>query len=322
MKGLPLARLWPTIATLVCVAPAAGETLGDALRASGVRVTAETVPEARVPITSYSVLRDRQAYVIVYYRDQGTGALVPPLFVARLDRITGRWTRVAIDEQAIRPAPSACLGSAVSARKAGGMLLIETHVNPSAGCTLVLAEDLAVRDVLSGWPMAAFADGRIVYQHSQPHFVAVHPLEVSIYDPGSRTHRAIYPPRPPPPLRLEHMRKVQALYSPDWCMARNHPCDPERFDERIEGPVEVSDRTGALAFVVAFDNTVLPDDGAVASATPAAKPTEVLYVFRRLGGRETPDVRELSFAEVRRRFGGIRLKQYVEPAILDRIFRP
>ena len=170
--------------------------------------------------------------------------------------------------------------------------------------------------------MAAFADGRIVYQHSQPHFVAVHPLEVSIYDPRSRTHRAIYPPRPPPPLRLEHMRKIQALYSPDWCFARNHPCDPERFDERIEGPVEVSDKTGALAFVVAFDNTVLADDGAVASVTPAAKPTEVLYVFRRLGGREPPDVRELSFAEARRRFGGIRLKQYVEPAILDRIFRP
>ena len=104
MKGLPLARLWPTIATLVCVAPAAGETLGDALRASGARVTAETVPEARVPITSYSVLRDRQAYVIAYYRDQGMGALVPPLFVGRLDRLTGRWTRAAIDEQAIRPA--------------------------------------------------------------------------------------------------------------------------------------------------------------------------------------------------------------------------
>jgi hypothetical protein len=322
VKGLSLARLCPVIAVLLCVAPAAGETLGDALRASGARVTAETVPEARVPITGYSVLRDRQAYVIVYYRDHGTGALVPPLFVGRLDRLTGRWTRATMDEEAIRPAPPACLGSALSARKAGGMLLIETHVNPSAGCTLVLTEDLAVRDVLSGWPLAVFADGRIVYQHSQPHFVAVHPLEVSIYDPRSRTHRAIYPPRPPPPLRLEHMRRIQALYAPDWCNTRNHPCDPERFDERIEGPVEISDKTGALAFVVAFDNTVLADDGAAASGTPAAKPTEVLYVFRRLVGRETPDVRELSFAEARRRFGGIRLKQYVEPATLHRIFRP
>jgi hypothetical protein len=137
-----------------------------------------------------------------------------------------------------------------------------------------------------------------------------------------RTHRAIYPPRPPPALRLEHMRKIQALYSPDWCNARNHPCDPERFDERIEGPVEVSDKTDAVAFVAAFDNTVLADDGAAAPATPAAKPTEVLYVFRRLGARETPDVRELSVAEARRRFGGMRLKRYVEPATLDRIFRP
>src|SRR5207244_11877711 len=123
--------------------------------------------------------------------------------------------RTAAGQQGIRPAPPAWLGSAVRGRKAGGMLLSATHANPSAGCTLVRAEDLAVRDVLSGWPMAAFADGRIVYQRSQPHFVAVHPLEVSIYDPRSRTHRAIYPPRPPPPLRLEHMRKIQALYSPD-----------------------------------------------------------------------------------------------------------
>ena len=322
MRGLGLARLGPVIAALVCIAPAAGETLGNALRASGARVTAQTVPDAGVPIASHAVLRDRQAYVIVYYRDQGTGALVPPLFVGRLDRLTGRWMQAAIDEQAIRPAPSACLGSALSARKAGGMLLVETHVNPSAGCTLVLAEDLAVRDVLSGWPVAVFADGRVVYQHSQPHFFAVHPLEVSIYDPRSRGHRALYPPKPPPPLRLEHMRKIQTLYTPDWCNARNHPCDPERFDERIEGPVEVSDKTGALAFVAAFDNTVFADDGAAAPPTPAVKPTEVLYVYRRLAGRETPDVRELPFAEARRRFGGTRLKQYVEPATLDRIFRP
>jgi hypothetical protein len=321
VNGAARARLWPAVATLVFAAPAAAETLGDALRASGARVTAQTVPEAGVSITSSAVLRDGRDHVIAYYRDEGTGDLVPPLFVGRLERLTGRWTRVAIDEQAIRPAPAACLGSALSARKGGGMLLIETHVNPSAGCTLVLAPDLAVRDVLSGWPVAVFADGRVVYQHSQPHFFAVHPLEVSIYDPRSRTHRAIYPPRPPPPLRLAHMLKIQAMYSPDWCAARNHPCDPERFDERIEGPVVVGDRTGALAFVVAFDNAVLAEAGAAASA-PAARPTEVLYVFRRLDGRETPEVRELSLAAARRRFGGMRLKHYVEPATLDRIFRP
>ncbi len=254
MRGHALARLGPVVAALLCAAPAAGETLGEALRARGARVTAETVPDAGISIISYTVLRDRQAFLIVYYRDQGTSALVPPLFVGRLDRVTGRWAQAAIDEQAIRPAPSACLGSALSVRKAARMLLIETHVNPSAGCTLVVAENLAVRDVLPGWPVAVFADGRVVYQHSQPHFVAVHPLEVSIYDPRTRTHRAVYPPRPAPPLRLEHMRKLETLYTPDWCQARNHPCDPERFDERVEGPVEANDRTGALAFVAAFEN--------------------------------------------------------------------
>jgi hypothetical protein len=322
VRGHALARLGPVVAALLCAAPAAGETLGEALRARGARVTAETVPDAGISIISYTVLRDRQAFVIVYYRDQGTSALVPPLFVGRLDRVTGRWAQAAIDEQAIRPAPSACLGSALSVRKAARMLLIETHVNPSAGCTLVVAENLAVRDVLPGWPVAVFADGRVVYQHSQPHFVAVHPLEVSIYDPRTRTHRAVYPPRPAPPLRLEHMRKLETLYTPDWCQARNHPCDPERFDERVEGPVEASDRTGALAFVAAFENIVFAEDGAPPAGGPAGRPTEVLYVFRRLAGPGPPEVREILFAEARRRFGGTRLKQYVEPATLDRIFGP
>ena len=52
------------------------------------------------------------------------------------------------------------------------------------------------------------------------------------------------------------MCSVRAAYSDEWCMKHNHHCDPELFDNHLRSEVVVSDVTNALAFVVAFDNTV------------------------------------------------------------------
>jgi hypothetical protein len=58
-------------------------------------------------------------------------------------------------------------------------------------------------------------------------------------------------------MRLEHMARVAIRYADEgWCTARNHHCDPERFDEHLVGDVVVDDATSALAFIVALDRTI------------------------------------------------------------------
>src|ERR1700746_3682239 len=68
-----------------------------------------------------------------------------------------------------------------------------THLNPSAGCTIVLSRDLAVQGVLPGWVLALFADGAIVYQRSQVHFAPTHYAELFLHDDPHHRDVQIYP---------------------------------------------------------------------------------------------------------------------------------
>ena len=135
------------------------------------------------------------------------------------------------------------------------MVLLTAHVNPSAGCTLVLDRGLALRAVLAGWPVATLADGRIVYQRNQVHFASGRPVELGLFDPVRLVDSSLYPPRPDGAVRAAHIARMRQVYTGAWCAAHNHPCDPALFDEHLASDVVVSDRGNALAFTVAFDNT-------------------------------------------------------------------
>lgn len=136
-----------------------------------------------------------------------------------------------------------------------GGFLARVHINPSAECTVVLGPDRAVRGILAGWPVATLADGRIVYQRNQVHFASVHPVALAIFDPRRGTDLTLYPPNPHRAARAAHVARMRSVYSPAWCNTRNHPCDPDTFDEHVQGPVVTDARGEALAFVMAWDNT-------------------------------------------------------------------
>jgi hypothetical protein len=134
-----------------------------------------------------------------------------------------------------------------------GGFLARAHINPSAECTVVLGPDLAVRGILAGWPVATLADGRIVYQ--RVHFAPVHPVALALFDPRRGTDLTLYPPRPSRAARAGHVARMRSVYAPAWCNTRNHPCDPDTFDEHVNGPVMTYARGEALAFVMTWDNT-------------------------------------------------------------------
>jgi hypothetical protein len=182
-----------------------------------------------------------------------------PLQAVRFARATGRWSArtIAWTERAAAGAPArpwtACRSGLALGRFPGGFLL-RAHMNPSAECTVLLSPDLAVRAVLAGWPVATFADGRLVYQRNQVHFAPVHPVALALFDlRGGET--ALYPPRPPCGLRLARIERNRALFTESWCRAHDHPCDPEALEESVVSDVATDAAGDALAFVTAWDNT-------------------------------------------------------------------
>jgi hypothetical protein len=237
--------------------PAWAETLGDLLKARGV-APPRSLTHLDRSLGTYQVLDDERDLLVVY----ALGAREPArLHAARFARAAQVWTAAPLDWRV--PAGGggpraleveACRGGLAIDRFPGGFL-VRAHINPSAECTIVLGPDLAVRGVLAGWPVVTLADGRIVYQRNQIHFASFHPVALALFDPRRGTDLTLYPRRPYRAARAAHVARMWRVYSPAWCNAHNHPCDPDVFDEHVHGDVVTDARGDTLAFVMAWDNT-------------------------------------------------------------------
>lgn len=303
------------LATALTVA-AHAETLREVLEARGLPASTLRVVDVDQPITSYEAYDDSAAFLIAYYQDEGSGALGEPLFVSRYDKTSDEWKTVAIRERDARPDEDAdCLGSVTGIHASAYGYYLDTHINPSAGCLLVLSPELQLEKSLYGWFLAAFGDGRVVYHHSQVHFAAVHAAEVYLYDPALDREVKVYPLEPYQVVRTEQINRLRALYQDEnWCRANNHPCDPEQFDNHLASEVEINDTTDALAFQVTFDNSRLPVAGAA--------DINVVYLYRNVSRGGAIEYRELLPQELQRKVGSISLHDCLQPESLERIFAP
>ena len=283
-------RLRITVLLLIALLPVAGaqETLGEVLSRQRIEVAGLPENERVRPITSYALYRDEQVVLLAGYPDDGSGGLPDRVTLWGLDRARAQWT---VGELELVTADGRdvgiCLGSVLAVVRVGERFLLRTHLSPSAGCELVLDRELMLRDVLFGWVLARFGDGTLVYQHNQIHFAPVHSVEISLYRPERRSHVQIYPPLPPfQELRAARVEALAAAFAErgsDWCNANNHPCDPSRLDDVLVGPVVVGDAEDALAFVIAFDRSLLGE----------AEPRQLVYLYRGVRGRLVPEYREL-----------------------------
>jgi hypothetical protein len=243
------------LATLLLVAAEArAETLRAVLTGHGVGTPPAGLAALDQPLASYQVLDDAADVLVLWPRDaDGDG----PLEAVRFARASGRWSARTIawtESAAAGSLPSTACRSGLALERFPGGFLLRAHINPSAECTVVLGPDLAVRGVLAGWPVATFADGRLVYQRNQVHFAPVHPVALALFDLRGR-ETALYPPRPPRGLRLARIDRARSLLTASWCRAHDHPCDPETLDESVVSDVAVDPAGDALAFVTAWDNT-------------------------------------------------------------------
>ncbi len=242
---------------LLLFSSSSAKTLSEVLQSHHLPTSAQAIPDLRKAITSYKILDDEKVFLIAYYLDDGSGFLKEALLVSRFDKLKRTWRTGEILHRDVRTGPVDCLRSVTRIDFSTQAFYVGTHLNPSAGCTIVVSHELLTRGAVYGWFLGAFSDGSVVYHNSQVHFAPIHFAEISIYDPERDTSTKIYPMKPYQAARIDHLRKVQAVYGDEgWCRKRNHHCDPDRFDNHLASRVEISDATRALAFVIKFDNKV------------------------------------------------------------------
>jgi hypothetical protein len=311
-------------ASLFCGTAWAGEqekqTLRDLIAKQGLKADAITLKNLDKPIIRRSELNDATQYVIAYYIDDGTTRLFPPLYVERYDRIHAQWQSGKLtDADDNGPGvDSACLGQVPRIESVGNRLFLDTHINPSAECVLVLCPELKLEASIYGWLVGRIGDEELIYQRSEIHFATVHPTEIAIYDLRTKRDTTLFPHKPDQAIRGALVAQLKQFYETrkDWCNKWNDPCDSEQLDSSLEGKVATSEAEHALAFVISYDQEQADPGG---EQKPSG-PKQVLYVYRHVNDEAKMEFREMLLSEANRRFGDVPLSDLLKGETLQKIF--
>jgi hypothetical protein len=293
-------------------------TLREVLLATGLKPPAEAVTDLDHPITSYATLSDGDTYLIAYYWNLSSGTLEEPLRVLSFNRQTEEWKSAHLMLGGDAIGHSECLGSVISVHAVPSVFLLDTHINPSAGCLVILDRKLAFQDALYGWYLGALGDTQIIFQRSEVHFAAVHPAELALYDFTTRHETPLFPRQPFRQIRGEYTAKLRDFYQNNqaWCNKNNDPCDPQSVDSTLQGEIAVNEREHALVFVISYDHIQDFEE-------PVQKPEgpgKVVYVYRHVNDETKLEYREMLLSDVEKRFGKVPLRSLLEPAALREIF--
>lgn len=182
-----------------------------------------------------------------------------------------------------------CFGSVLNIRTQAHMFMVETHINPSASCTLVISDDLKMQYTLMGSFEAAPDPTRAIFIEDVVHFAAVHPLRLHLIEVASGSDVRLYPPDG------DEMRKAFsseiALHMPSqkWCSEHNNPCDPQQFDESVNAAPKSGEAGNLVAFSVTYDSAPFGQ-----ATEDKVGQTQVLYIYRRVAGQWTYCDREVT----------------------------
>jgi len=296
------------------------QTLADVLKQHDVPFPPASIPHLNSRITSYEVLDGDHQFLIAYYLDNPENRLLPPLFVTQFGRDSGKWQHVALSDMKFSGLPDAprelradCFGSVLKIEHHGGWYYLNLHLNPSAGCLLILNGDLSVSQTLPGWTAAFFSSGLLIWTGNTVHFADVHPETLWLYDPATQKSTQLYPQKNDP-LRDAFSTRLERVINEKRCMQNNWGCNPERFSTEFRS-VQVNDDTHSLALHVTFepegflsreeseDNGKWDDD-------------DYVYIFQLSPLRW----RAFSIYDLQPKFGTDSLSELLTPAKLKQVF--
>ena len=293
------------------------ETLRDVIAKSEQAPNVTSLRNLDRAVLGSSVFTDDRWYVVAYYLDENVSASEAILHIDRLDRRTQKWINAEIPASQRRAGEVDCLGFGIALDSSPIGFLVSTHLSPSAECLLVLTTDLQVRAGLYGWQLAMFRDGSILYHRSQIHFASAHPLEIGLYDIKTGRDTTIFPRKPYQTIRLAEIARLRDFFAANdlWCNVHNHPCDPEWFDNALNGEVAVNEQA-ALVFVVDYGT-----DSQDSDAPPVTVGhRKAVYVYRHVRDASAIEYRELSLEEVAGRFGVMNISDLLTDSRLQQIF--
>ncbi|MGC2321104.1 MAG: hypothetical protein WA463_00605 [Terriglobales bacterium] len=307
---------------LPCAVAQQSQTLANVLKQESIPVPPASVPHLNSQITSYATLNDDREFLIAYYLLNPQDEMLRfPLFITRFDKQAAKWQNIALRDIKITAAlpgkegqvPGECIGSVMRVARNRGWYYLDLHWTPSAGCLLVLKQDLSVFQTLPGSTAAFFASDLLVYSGNMVHFADVHPEALFLYDPTKRESQQIYPPKDDPFRRNFSARLAKAI-DQTQCAARGWVCDPEHFASTVRR-VEVNDETQALAFQVDYTNEGFFTRGE-AEDTGIFDDDQYVYVYQLKPLRW----REFSVYDLKPDFGTDSLKELLTPARLQQVF--
>jgi hypothetical protein len=249
------------------------QTLGEVLNANGIPLDSisATALESKVSSGQAQVIGDIVA--IAYPTASGDELIGPPLHVAVFNRATKKVVYRAIG---VSESSDECFGSALKIEEVNGQFLVQTHINPSALCTLVLAGDLHVRHILYGWTEAQLGAQQVLIAEDEIHFAPVHPVRLGVFDLATGKWQEVYPPDGDPLRAAFSMELGQHLPPKSWCMEHDRPCDPTSFDEDVNYPVAVDPTGNAFSFVATYSAFAFGED-----ADREMGSRSVLYTYQR-----------------------------------------
>jgi len=289
--SLSLAVLASAHAQTASSASSAG-TLRDVLRSLHVPVESASLLGLDRTVTSFVADTARDLFAVAFY-----GTSPDSLYVVALDRTTGSWARADFDRASIDVTPGG-VGALMGIQHTRRNILVDTHVNPSAGTIVVLSRTLARVASLPGWVLRVLPTDVVLYQRNTVHFAPTHWAELWTWDPVTRRDARLYPTAPYDSVRRAYVDTVRAIYrriGAGWFRAHNHHGAPARFDTRLGDTVVVAPSGRALAFMVTFGG---------GEGTPAETPRLEVAVVCRGVGMVQARCRERPLAELLARHPG------------------
>ena len=182
------------------------------------------------------------------------------------------------------------------------VIYIDTHLNPSAGCVIVLSSTLAYKAAASGGLLALVGADYTIVAGSEIHLMSVHPMHIEILDVKPNQSTQVYPYKDDPQ-RRQFSLLIEPHISEKWCIEANAQCDPDNFDVDLQGNVIVNEAAKAFGFLAKFDAGGFGD-----TAEKQVTPRTVAYIFRERGGRWE-----------HREFGGSRLQRLLSGTSFDQL---
>jgi hypothetical protein len=272
------------IAVVICLMAHAAdpETLGDVLTQHGLSAALVTAEQANQTLSSYVVAvtldgAPHQPFLLAYY-DLGIQSklnLPGILTVLSYDEAGKKLKQAHLQVESKSSQVGApvsthlsdeCFGTVENIETKRGFIRIGTHLGPNAGCLLVINPDLTFQAALHGWKEGDVR-GSVIFRPSTPHFVAVHPTTLWVYNPADKASAQLYP-QPNDPQRAAFSAELSKhIPAQDYCREHNLACDPNVFSSDVMD-LKSSDETGQVFFDIRMTAEGFGD--AAASIPPAS----------------------------------------------------